>query len=270
MSRSRWLLLIAGIGITIFALSFVNAWITHDRELRGEGYRWAQHGLSAWRGVGMPVLTIAAITSLVVAVWALTVRRRPDLPTWPLVVGAAVVFGLVLSAAVPVAQDTHASSVDLSPGILWPVGALLAFGLILGVVRLAGGGRRLVTGLALGVALLALAGWGARWAGLQAAEGTGRHWTEGSYTRAATDGEPAETLTISDGTFSISDRWAGTWDWSGWTVIITDDPACPDARGTYHAHDAGNEALRFVKVVDTCRGDERGADLQTGTWERDG
>ena len=270
MSRRRWLALIALAGVAIFALSFVNAWIAHDRELRGEGYRWVEHGLSAWRGVGMPVLTIGAIGALAVALWAGAMLRRAAMPAWPLVAGAVLVLGLILSAAAPVAHDTHASSVDLSAGILLPAGVLLAATMLVGALRVHGGGRRLAMGTALGIAVLAAAGWGARWAGLQAAEGTGRHWTEGSYTRAATGDEPAETLTIGEGTFSISERWSGAWDWSGWTVIITDDPACPEARGTYHAHDAGDEALRFVKVVDTCRGDERGADLQTGIWERDG
>jgi hypothetical protein len=103
---------------------------------------------------------------------------------------------------------------------------------------------------------------------LAAGEGTGRHWSEGSYTRTATGGEPTETLTIAGETVSISDRWGGSFEWSGWTVVIDNDPACPDSRGTYHAHGVGEEDLRFVKVVDTCQDGARAADLETGTWER--
>ena len=269
MTRARWLLVVSVAGLAIFGLSFVNAWITHDRELRGEGYRWVQHGLSAWRGPGMPVLTVAALTALGTAAWAIALSRRA-LPVWPLVGGAVIVIGLLASVAYPVSQDSHASSVDLSWGILLPVGLLLAAGMLAGSLAVAGRGRRLLGAVVVGVIVLAVAGSAARWAGLQAAEGTGRHWSEGSYTRPATDGEPEETLTIGDGTFSVGDRWSGTWDWSGWTVVITDDPACPEARGAYHAHDAGDEALRFVKIVDVCRDGERGRDLETGVWARDG
>lgn len=270
MTRSRWLLVVAIAGLAIFGLSFVNAWITHDRELRGEGYRWVQHGLSAWRGPGMPVLTVAAVAALATAGWAAALARRPSLPSWPLVVGAVVVVGLLASGAYPVSQDSHASSVDLSAGILLPVGVLLAVGMLAGSLAVTGHRRRLLAAVAVGVLVLGAAGSAARWAGLQAAEGSGRHWSEGAYTRAATEGEPEETLTIGDGTFSVGDRWSGTWDWSGWTVVITEDPACPDARGAYHAHDAGDEALRFVKIVDVCRDGERGRDLETGIWEREG
>ena len=103
--------------------------------------------------------------------------------------------------------------------------------------------------------------------GPAAGRGTGRHWSDGSYERAATDGEPAETLTIAGDRVPIGDRWAGTWEWSGWTVVIDNDPACPGSRGTYHARDAGEENIRFVKVVDTCaeapRGGPRDGDLDS-------
>jgi hypothetical protein len=52
-------------------------------------------------------------------------------------------------------------------------------------------------------------------------------------------------------------------------VTIDNDPACPDARGTYHAHGEGEADLSFVMVVDPCRDGERAADLETGIWERD-
>jgi len=269
MTRRRWLVVAAVSGAAVFALSFVNAWIVHDRELRGEGYRHVQHFVSAWRGVGMPVLPVAALVAALTAAWAVAVDRRASLPAWPLVIGAAVTFGIVAAAAVPVGQDAHASSVDLSAGPLLPVGALLAAAMVVAAVAAAGLSARIVATTA-AVAMVALgAGAGARWLALQLGEGQGRHWTEGSYTRSATGGEPTETLTIGDGTFAIADRWRGRWEWSGWTVVVDDDPACPDSRGTYHAHGVEDEDLRFVMVVDSCEDGARAADLETGIWERD-
>jgi hypothetical protein len=269
MTRRRWLLLVAACGAAIVALSFVNAWIVHDRELRGEGYRQVQHMVSAWRGVGVPVLTLGIAVAAVTAAWAVGIARRPSLVASPLVIGAAVTLGIVVAAAVPVEQDAHASSVDLSAGPLLPVGAVLAAGMVVAAVSAVQPPRRLL-GAATAAAVVALAGGvGARWLGLQLGEGEGRHWTEGSYTRSATGGEPTETLTIGDGTFTIGDRWRGSWEWSGWTVVVDDDPACPDSRGAYHAHGVDDEDLRFVMVVDTCEDGARAADLGTGIWERD-
>ena len=129
---------------------------------------------------------------------------------------------------------------------------------------------RRVLAAAAALAVVALVGGAAgRWLGLQLAEGTGRHWEVGSYTRPATDGESTETLTLTGETYAIGDRWSGTFDSSGWTVILDDDPACPGARGTYHAHGVGDDDLRFVMVVDACMDGARAADLETGTWERD-
>lgn len=270
MTARRWLMLIVGAGIAIFALSFVNAWIVHDREVRGEGYRFVQHFVSAWRGVGMPVLTLGVLTALAVAAAAaLSVLGRLRVAPALLLVGAALSLGLIASAAWPVSQDGHASSVSLSIGLLLPIGIALGLVMVAAAVRVAGPSRVLL-GIALVAGVVGLAGGaGGRWLGLQAAEGTGRHWSEGSYTRAAIAGEPTETLTISGERVSIGDRWSGSWEWSGWTVVIDTDPACPDARGTYHAHGVADEDLRFVMVVDPCEDGARAADLETGIWERD-
>ena len=268
MTRSRWLLAITVAGIAIFALSFVNAWIVHDRELRGEGYRFVQYFLSAWRGVGMPVLTVAALVALATAGWAVAILRRSALPAWPLMAGSVLVLGIMVAVAWPLSQDGHASSVDLSPGLLLPVGMVLGAVMFGGSMAVARPSRRDRLVLALVAVAVIVAGAGARHLGLQLAEGTGRHWSEGSYTRPATGDRPAATLTIGDGTFRVDDRWAGTWEWSGWTVIVDDDPACPGSRGTYHAHGEADEGLRFVKVVDTCADGERAADFETGIWAR--
>jgi hypothetical protein len=150
-----------------------------------------------------------------------------------------------------------------------PVGIGLAILMVVAAVSVARPSRGLtVAAAALGVVALGGGALGQSFA-LGAGEGTGRHWSEGSYTRTATEGEPTETLTIAGETVSISDRWRGSWEWSGWTVVIDNDPACPDSRGTYHAHGVGEEDLRFVKVVDTCQDGARAADLETGTWERE-
>jgi len=265
----RWLAVVAAAGIAIFALSFVNAWIVHDREVRGEGYRFVQHLVSAWRGVGMPVLTLGVLSALAVAAAALAASLdRLRVPPWLLLVGSCLVLGLLVSAAWPVSHSGHASSIELSVGLLLPVGIGLALLMVVGSLAVTRPSRPVVlAAFVIGLAAVS-AGVGGRWAGLQVAEGTGRHWSEGSYTRVAMDGEPAETLTISGETVAIGDRWGGSWEWSGWTVVIANDPACPDSRGTYHAHGEGNEDLRFVKVVDTCQEGARAADLETGIWER--
>ena len=150
------------------------------------------------------------------------------------------------------------------------IGAGLAVLMTLGAWLLAG--PRGAAAVALGLTgLIALgAGTGVRWLSLELQAGTGEHWDDGSYARAADDG--TQTLTIGDGRFRIDNRWSGTWESSGWTVVLADDPACPGVRGTYHAHGEGEagDDLRFVKVVDTCGDGERAADLEDGIWVREG
>ena len=269
MTRGRWLALVAVAGLGIFALSFIGGWLVQARELTGEGYRTLQIVLSAWRGHGMPWLTVSAITALAVAGWALILLAGVRRPSWPLLVGSAAVLALMLAAAWPVSQAGHASRVDLNPGILLLVGAVLAMAMLVGALALGRMGRVATVALVGAMLVIVAGGAGGRWVLLQAAEGSGRHWSDGSYTRTATGGEPTETLTIADGRFTVGDRWSGTWEWSGWTVVLDNDPACPDARGTYHAHGVGESDLRFVKVVDICLDGERAADLETGTWTRD-
>ena len=269
MTRARWLALVAVAGVAIFALSFLGGWLVQDRELTGEGYRTLQILLSAWRGHGIPWLTVAALAALAVAACALVLLAGVRGPAWPLLVGSASVLGLVLASAWPVSQAGHASRVDLNPGILLLAGAVLAMAMLVGALAVARPGRAAIVALTGAMLVILAVGAGGRWGLLQAAEGSGRHWSDGSYTRPATGAEPTETLTIGDGRFTIGDRWSGSWEWSGWTVVLDDDPACPDARGTYHAHGVGESDLRFVTVVDICLDGERAADLETGTWTRD-
>lgn len=270
MTRRRWLLIAAASGLLLFGLSFVNGWIFHDRELRGEGYRQVQVFLSAWRGVAMPVTSTAAVLALLVgAAAAVDALARRQLAAWAPVVGSALVIGLIAASAWPVVKDGHASTVRLTAWWLLPLALGLA--LVLGIaVRAAYRPSSRLLGLAMLVAVLAIpAGAAARWQGLQWAEGTGRHWEVGTYTRPAVGGQPTETMTLTGDRYRIADRWQGTFESSGWTVVLDGDPACPDARGTYHAHGENEEDLRFVMVVDACLDGERAADLETGIWLRD-
>lgn len=277
MTSQRWLVVAAFAGAALFAMSFVDAWIVHDRELRGEGFRHVATTLSAWDARALPVLGVASAWALLVAAVAALAALPPSraghrvvrTAGWPPVVAGFAILGLLVAAAVPISQDGHASSVDMTPGWALGVGLALAVAMVAATAAAAGPSRRLlVAGVAV-MALVALLAASARWFGLQAAEGTGRNWSEGSYTRRATGGQATERLVIRDDRFEIGERWSGVLESSGWTVVLSEDPACPDARGTYHAHDEGEADLRFVMVVDTCADGARGDDLETGIWQRD-
>ena len=270
MTRTRWLWLVAAAGLTIFAISFVQGWIVHERELRGEGYRFVRIFLSAWRGVAIPVTAGAAVAAVAVASWAvITARIKPTPSAAILVIGSALVVGLIGASALPVMQDGHASSVTL--GAWWIIPIALALGLLMLVASVAAARpSRRVSAIAAVLAAVAFAGGaGGRWLGLQLAEGGGGHWEVGSYTRTATDGRPTETMTLTGATYRIGEAWSGAFESSGWTVVLGDDPACPSARGTYHAHGVDEADLRFVMVVDPCMNGARAADLETGIWRRE-
>ena len=270
MTRTRWLWLVAVAGLAIFAISFVQGWIVHERELRGEGYRFVRIFLSAWRGVAIPVTAAAAVMALAVAFWS-TARAlvSPQAPAAILVLGSALVVALIGASALPIMQDGHASSVTLGPWWILPVA--LALGLLMLVASAAAvrPSRRVVAAAAV-LAVVAFAGGaGGRWLGLQLAEGGGGHWEVGFYTRTATDGQATETMTLTGETYRIGEAWSGTFESSGWTVVLADDPACPSARGTYHGHRVDEADLRFVMVVDPCMDGARAADLEMGIWRRD-
>jgi len=185
-----------------------------------------------------------------------------------LVTGAAAVgLGLILGGTWPVSQSGHASSVAISPG--WPlVGAIVlaavAFGCSLLLVIPT---RRLLIGAAVIIVVAAVGGAVGRAIGLDLAEGTGEHWSAGTYTRAATGGQATELLTLQSGHYSVGQRWSGTFEASGNVVILTGDPACPNARGSYHVQAAGTDGdIHWEKIVDLCVA--RAADLQTGIWTR--
>lgn len=271
MTTRRWLIIMAVAGLAIFALSFVNLWLFHDREVRGEGYRFVQIVLSAWRGQGaVGVLTAGVVLALVVGIGAaLAALGVVRVPAAVLLIGSTLVLGLVASALWPVSRLGFASDVHLSPAWLVPVGIALALAMVVAAVAIARPPAMLATIGAI-VVLVAFGGGaaGRSWL-LDQSSNDNQFWSEGSYARAAAGDQPAEVLTIDGQRVTINDRWSGTWETSGWAASIEDDPACPDVRGTYHVHDAGDGAIRFVKIIDTCRDGERAADLETGIWERD-
>ena len=271
MTDRRALLVVAVAGAAIFALSFLSGWIVHDREVRGEGFRHAEILLSAWRSVAAPVLAVAAVAAIGTTAAALVLLARPEaLPRWLPVAGSVAVLALVASSLAPIGWDGHTTSIDLRPGFLTVVGLVLAVVMLAAALVAAelGGGRWAVVAVA-GI-LLAAAAVGGRWAVLTVSGPSNQAWEDGTYVRASAD-LPALELAIQDGTFRIGDRWSGTWEGSdGWTIVLDDDPACPDSRGAYHARRAGEDDadLRFVKVVDTCLDGERARDLEAGIWER--
>jgi hypothetical protein len=269
MRRDGWLALLVLSGAGFFGLSFVTAWIVHDRELLGEGYRHLETMVGAWRGRGVPVLTAAAVLALLVAVVgaASAARRRPPPGPW-LLAGSVAVAALALAALVPLGQSGHASSVDLRPGPLGFAGVGLGVAMVVASAAVARPSGGVTVALLAGALLVVSASVAVRFLDLQVAEGSGMHWADGTYRRPAADGMEAMTLTVEDGNFRLGDRWAGTWEGSGWTVILDDDPACPGSRGAYHAHGEGQADLRFVKVVDTCEDGARAAALEAGIWAR--
>ncbi len=271
MSRSGWLAVGVAVGGAILALSFVGAWIVHHRELSGEGYREVVSAVNAWRSVALPVTSMGVVAAVVAAGASLAALLGWHRATrWVGPVGSVLALGLLGATLVPIGQDGHASRIQLSAGWAAFAGTALTAGMALLAVRMIRPSARQAMAL-VGLALLAMAaGVAGRWAALQAGAAPTEAWAVGSYTRAQTDSQDALTLEVEDGRYRIGDRWSGSWESHSWTVILVDDPACPDARGAYHAHNVGpdGEDLRFVRVVDTCADGARAADLETGTWER--
>lgn len=273
MTRSGPPLIVAAVaGVVLFGLSFVDGWIVHDRVVTGEGYRDVRIVLSAWRSVAVPVLTIGALAALATAIASAIGIRRPSLvPRWLAAWTAVLSLACIGSSVVPLEWDGYSTFVDLSVGSLTAAGIVLA-GVMVAAALIAGGLRPgQLAALALAGVVATVGAVGARWLVLDTAGGSNQAWSEGSYTRAATAEQERETLSLADGRYRIADRWAGTWESGGWTVVLDNDPACPGSRGAYHAHVAGDEGadLRFVKIVDTCEDGARALDLETGIWERD-
>lgn len=272
--RRAWLGLVVAAGLAIVALSFVDAWIVHERVLDGEGYRTIVTVINAWQLVSLPLVSLGVIAAGLAALLgtvSIVGHHGPGgrVPRWILPTAAAIATGLLVAALLPIAQQGHASRINLRPD--WAAfGAVVLAATMLIAALLVARPRaiHLAALIVMPVLLLGAAG-GGRWLQLQWREGSNVAWSDGTYTRAATAAHEAETLAIESGRYRIGDRWEGSWDSSGWTVMLDDDPACPGSRGTYHAHGhptPQDDDLRFVKVVDTCA--ERAAVLESGTWLR--
>lgn len=269
MTRTRLALLaIVLLGVAIFALSFVNGWIVHDREIRGEGYRHSQTLLSAWRSVAIPVLSLGAVVAPVTAALALARVAGRRVPAWTLLAGSVTTLALVSTSIAPLGWDGHTTSVDLSPGLLTWVGLALGVAMVAAAALVAAPGARRWLVVALIGAILLGVGIGARAVVLTVSGPSNQKWSDGTYVLDIS-ASPVE-LVIEDGTYRIGGRFAGTWEGSGgWTVALDDDPACPGSRGAYHARDAGGDGdLRFVRIVDTCEDGARAELLEAGTWVR--
>lgn len=254
----------------ILALSFVPGWLVNDRVLLGEGPRELLAHFTAWQVQAVPVISAGVVLEVAVGILAALQLARVLSARWVgylVTAAAAGGLGLILAGTWPVSQSGHASSVAISPGLPLAAAILLAAVAFACSLRLVIPARKLLIGAAFLVVVAAVGGAAGRAVGLDLAEGTGEHWSEGTYTRAATGDQATELLTLRSGHYSVADRWSGSFTASGTVVILTADPACPTARGTYHVQAAGTHGdIHWEKIVDLCVA--RAADLQTGIWTR--
>lgn len=259
--RGSWPWVLAVIGLAVLALAFVPEWLTHHREMRGEGYRTLTIGLNAWQLRSVPVISAGVVTAVVVGFAALVLPRRWH--GW-LPAAAAIPLGLFLAAAFPIAHFGQVSTVWVSPGWVLPVAIVAVAAMTVVASRRAPLTRRVVA-VGVGVFVLTVgAGVGMRVIGLEQALADRPHWTDGSYVRDE-DGARRE-LTLEEGRYAAG-TWSGRFEASGLTMILVDDPACPDARGAYRIFDAGGDDIRWELIVDVCADGARTEDL-VGTWQR--
>lgn len=265
--RRARLAVAAGGGLAIAVLSVVPAWFEHVRNVGGHGLTAISVTWSAWEGRAWPFGPATVVLAVLVALLALVGLARRDLGRpWLLGAGSLLILGLLLGSLLPLDRLGHASSVHIEPA--WALIAASVVALAIAAISWPGRDRRLLgLGMAALVVLTVLT-YGGRVVALNLAEGDPRHYADGSYRREAGDGQPAETLTIRDGTFSVDGRWWGSLSGRGLVVVLTDDPACPDARGAYRVFAAGDEDIRWDLIVDLCADGERGRDLTTGIWRR--
>jgi hypothetical protein len=252
--------------LAVVLLSPVSGWLVHDRTVLGEGYRHVLVELGAWKTRALPVTGLAVVCAGIAALLALAHLVRRSVPAWPAQLAAILALALLLASAVPIGQRGHASLVDISAGwaLLVAIG-LATLAVAASLVATPPSRRVLLALLAVGILALPLGG-ASRLLALNLAEGDGRHYADGSYTRV--DTSPPQTLTLSGGSYRIGDAWSGHFEGSGLVVSLTDDPACPDVRGSYHVWAAGaGDDIRWETIVDTCAEGARAAEF-VGTWAR--
>ena len=268
--RRSWLpaALAVLIAAGLVVLSFVPGWVIHVRHQGGHGLTAITAVWNAWQGRALPVLPLAMGLAAVAAALAAVELARPGRPPgWVRLAASLGCLALLAASALTIERAGHASRVVVSAG--WPLfaGIALALALVAAAVPVVRWDRRtlLVAGGA-GVLLLA-AGVAGRVAALNLAEGDPRTYSVGTYVRPAASGQPAATLRLGDGRYELEGRWSGTLSGPGLVVVLTDDPACPEARGSYRIFPVGEDDIRWNMIVDLCADGERGRDLTTGVWQ---
>lgn len=256
--RPRWAQVTLGLGIAVLALSLAPGWLVHNRTVGGEGFRTLTLLLNAWQLWSVPVLSMAAVMAALAGVAA--VLPAPDrrwLPTM-----AAGPLGLLAAGLVPLSHSAHVTSVSVTPGWILFVTLAAVAGMLVLLLR----GLRPPRGfVVLAAAVLLVAGIGGgllRLVQVQLAEAVSTHWSPGSYSRQA-DGQSLQ-LTLGADHYATG-AYSGDLETAGISIILTGDPACPDARGFYHVRSAGEGAILLERVIDVCADGDRAAALD-GVW----
>jgi hypothetical protein len=254
----------------LVTLSVVDGWVIHVRHQGGHGLTAITAVWNAWQGRAWPILPLAmAAAALAALLGGIEVVRPGRLPRWPRLTAASACLAFLVASSLPLEHAGHASRVEVTAG--WPlyVGIGLSLLMVLAALlplsppsprglALAGGAAGVLLALAVGGRVLAL----------DLAEGDARSYSAGTYVRPASDGVPAATLRLGEGTYELNGRWSGTLSGRGLVVVLTGDPACPDARGSYRIFPVGEDDIRWNTIVDLCSGGDRASDLTTGVWER--
>jgi hypothetical protein len=252
-------LAVLGLGLGVLALSIVPGWLLHNRVVGGEGYRSLALALNAWQLKSVPVLSIAAVAAGAAGLTVLVPPARP----W-LVALAALALGLMVAGLVPLSHEAHVTSVEVTPGWALFVALAAVVAMIVLAVR-ATRPPRAVLAAAVAVMLVASVGGGVgRIVQLAEAEAVSSHWSPGTYQRQG----GSATLTLTETSYA-SGRWSGALETAGTSIILTADPACPDARGYYHVRAAEGDAILVEKVIDICDDGDRSTALE-GIWTPEG
>jgi hypothetical protein len=272
--RGSWLpaALAVLIAVGLVVLSLAPGWVIHVRHQGGHGLTAITAVWNAWQGRAWPVLPLAMGLAVVAAALAAVELARPGrlpgrLPGWVRLAASLGCLALVAASAPTIERAGHASRVVVSAG--WPLfaGIGLALAIVAAAVPAVRWDRRTLLVAGGASVLLLAAGVAGRVGALNLAEGDPRTYSVGIYVRPAASGQPAATLRLGDGRYELEGRWSGTLSGPGLVVVLTDDPACPEARGSYRIFPVGEDDIRWNLIVDLCADGERGRDLTTGVWE---
>ena len=255
--QPRWVLGVLTLGIGVLVLSLVPGWLLHNRVVGGEGYRTLALALNAWQLKSVPVLSLAAVTAALAGIAAVVMTSRRWLP-----VLVALPLGLAAAGLLPLSHSAHVTSVEVTPGwaLLLALVALAAMMLL--VLRGTQPTRRVLIATAAAFLAVAIGGAAGRVVQLQVEEAVGTHWSAGTYARQVSG--QAQELALTQSSYASGD-WAGTLEAAGTSIILTDDRACPAARGYYHVRSAGGDAILVEKVIDICADGARSRALE-GVW----